>query len=175
MRRIAVLVTVASLVGCFTPAMAFWYVGDPIEGGSWGQRFEESGVGPFDYVRCDWVSGNMFRVPNVFLNFTSGSNWIPIHHSTQMADATGPARTTLQWDIYFQGSKSDPLSFKFAAYNGEDTWRESVLASWSGSRWSYVSLDQNEWDPGVAPEPSALLLLGAGLGVVGLVCRLRRP
>ena len=49
-------------------------VGDPMEIGSWAQRFEESGVGNFDFMAVQWVSPTSDAFESLtFRNFSTGS------------------------------------------------------------------------------------------------------
>lgn len=148
-------------------------IGDPVEGGSWSQGFIESGVGSFDLVAVQMFSaGDSFETPT-HSAFTVGS-WSTIYEAPggfpTLASATGPATTSLTWNIQFEGTSSNPLIFDFVAFGGE-TLRESARATWSGSGWSFVG---GPWTPTraeVVPIPGAVLLGILGLGAAGLKLR----
>lgn len=153
------------------PAEALLAVGDGWEGNSWAQRFQEDGVGPYDFVRVDWISGSQFEVP-VLRNFSNGG-WVDGWSGLTSGSAQGPAATWSQFDVNFLGAKSTPLAFYFTAYNGT-TLKESVKAVWNGSGWAITG---SGWNPGTAspiPEPATLVLLGTALGMTGILGRRRR-
>src|SRR5574340_34219 len=58
------------LVGATMSLGAIITVGDPIEIGSWTQRFQESGVGTFDYMGVKMISGDDAFLAPVFRNFS---------------------------------------------------------------------------------------------------------
>ncbi len=164
-------VMVLALVGAAgaQPASALIWVGDPFFGSSWSQRFQEDGVGPYDFLRVDWISGTLFEVPNVFGGF-SEAGWTQGWEQSTAASAVGPAVSWSQFDLKFADPQSDPLSFYFTAYSGS-TLKESARADWSGSAWTVSGAT---WDPGTTPEPATLLLLGSGLFGAGLSAWRRR-
>ena len=153
-------------------------IGDPIEGDSWTQAFNETGVGPFDLVAVQMASsGDLFESPT-HRGLPSGWQVIENHpiHPT-LATAYGAAKTNMTWTIAFAGPKSNPLEFDFVAFNG-DTLLEKANAKWSGSGWIITSgiwtptLDEL-MNPQMIPAPGAILLGSIGIGLVGYLRRRR--
>jgi hypothetical protein len=163
----AVLLPVVAM-GDFTP------VGDPFDGDSWGQAFAESGVGMFDLVSVRMVSsGDYFENPT-HRSFNA-SGWSTTYEKSDgtgviLGTATGPAVSSMTWNIWFAGAQSDPVTFDFVAFDG-DTLLESARAAWSGSGWT---ITLGPWEPTrneLVPVPGAVLLGALGLGAVASVRR----
>ena len=147
-------------------------VGDPILDNSWSQLFYEAGVGNFDMMEAFMSSGDAFESPG-FGNFDNAS-WNGNLLSPDYIVATGDLDNLLYFNIYFEGSTSNPLTFDFLAWEG-DVLKEWATASWTGSGWDIVAHDTRTYDPAThnraVPEPSTLMLLGAGLAGIGIFRR----
>jgi len=181
MRKV-VFVSLALLA--FTPAaMAdLSNVGDVMPSDSWGQRFQENGVGNYDLMAIRWVSGNTFEATtalDAFRNF-SVAGWNSVVDSPTMASVTGPAKVDSQFDIYFNGSSSSPLAFDFFAFDGT-ALKEAVHATWNGG-WGFQVFTEAAMGTvtrstftspggGTVPAPGAALLIGVGLSLVGWLKR----
>jgi len=162
-------------------------VGTGVPTGSWQQRFEESGVGQFDKIEVFMLT------PGISFSLTGGSefsdiSWIAITPNAGYALATGPATSWLQFNLHFSPSdQSTPFQFDFLAWHPDGTLAEAAHASWSPN-WSFTAFTPSadalaNYDrlPStilassvVVPEPSAYVVLLAGLaGVSFIMQRLR--
>ncbi|MDH7601887.1 MAG: hypothetical protein QHI38_07040 [Armatimonadota bacterium] len=160
-------------------AMALVDRGEPYDTNSWVQRFEETGVGNFNFMQVAmFTAGDLFEAP-VFSNFTD-NRWksAPLTGTPVLAWSIGPTTTWLQFDITFYGAKSDPLGFTFQAYEllpgGGWTLKESVDATWNGSGWSFAYGNTANLTMPVIPETTTLMMALMGLGSVAGLRRLRK-
>jgi hypothetical protein len=155
-------------------------VGEAVEGNSWYQGFIESGVGTFDLIGV-----RMTTVGAAFLSPTHRDmpgDWSILHENDAstptLASASGSGLTSMTWNIYFAGSKVNPLRFTFVAFGG-DTLLESTDAIWSGSDWTFKTScwlpSRSDLEPPIEtnpiPAPGAVLLAGIGVGAVGWLRR----
>lgn len=161
-------------------------IGDPIEGGSWSQGFNETGVGPFNKMGVRMTSaGDAFESP-VFSSFTDAgwSNtpipWnIAINTATTqgLAEKASGSSTNVTFNIKFFGTTSNVLEFDFAAMM-DNTVLEVAHAKWNGAgpwvitsgTWATPTSDLE--GAAAVPEPATLIiwsllgLTGAGLSMV---------
>jgi hypothetical protein len=163
-------------------------IGDPVEGGSWAQRWQESGVGNFDALAVQMMTtGDSFEHNTArasFSSFSSGSGWsllfentpqTPLPQYPTIASASGPAVTLLQWDLQYSGSKSgNPFSFDIVSFRGDDIV-DAAHISWNGAgAWTITPYAPSEgWNPSreAIPAPAALVLGAIGLGLAGWIKR----
>ena len=172
LRNLAIALSAVALVFVATNSAraALTPIGDPQEGGSWSQRFQEEGVGPFTHIEAIMRSaGDAFD--SGFANFTVGTSWIPSGFSSTHIIADGPAVVWLQFDIAFTGATSNPLTFDFYAWNGT-TLAERARATWNGSGWAFGTDAEVVTSP--VPEPTtmiagALLLLPFGVSTLRIL------
>jgi hypothetical protein len=135
-------------------------VGSVHVGGSWTQRFQETGVGNFDRVQVLMATGGPFELPVTQGGFDA-AGWAETCTNTIESSAAGPAATLMQWDIAFQGTPATPLVFFFQAFRGA-TLLETAYCSWNGSAWVI-----DDFTPGTASWPGGEAC-GFGNAVVAL-------
>lgn len=158
-KRVVLIASV--LLFAATASADFVAEGDPIEGGSWTQWFQESGVGQFDFMAVRMTSADCFESPTMS---SLASGWVNTDATAKRAYAEGPAVTNMTFPIHFAGDRTDPLEFEFFAFNGE-TLVEAANAAWSGSSWNITlsSATPTRGDLTMVPLPGAALL-----GLIGL-------
>lgn len=171
---VSIVATSALCLGDLTP------IGDPVQGNSWKQRFQETGVDNFDFIAITKIDESFAALPGAgfetpaFRNFSQGgwssSGTVLVSTATRTTTSTNT-----QFDVWFGGSKSDPLQFIFFAYE-DDLLKECTLVKWNGNSWSFTA--GYDWNPGrewlespVIPAPAAIAL---GIGGVALLHALRR-
>ena len=82
-----------------------------------------------------------------------------------------------RFNIRFAGSKSDPLTFDYVAFNGLNIVNTAHIV-WTGSGWSITNYGTKSpyWNPTrgqVVPAPAAVVLAAGGLGLAGWIRRRR--
>ena len=160
------LIAVALLFSA-TASADFIAVGEPEEGDSWSQAFNESGVGQFDFMAIRMTSTDLFQP----VAMRSLGTWTNFDVTPKLSYAEGPATSNKTFGIYFAGAKSDPLEFEFFAFNGEELL-EGANVAWSGSSWTITGSSETPTRTSLMiPLPGAVLL-----GLIGLttVAWLRR-
>jgi hypothetical protein len=175
--RFLILLMVAGI-----PALAeLAPLGVPMLVGSWAQRFEESGVGPFNRMEFTMDTPDIvFATPSMY-NF-SDSGWSVYFTSSdsRQSAAYGPAVELLQFDVHFPDSPAVPLAFSFTAWNN-DVFLELVNGSWNGSSWTMTTTSENCLAPvgppiprpSSVPEPGGTLVI-LGASMVGLLGMFKR-
>jgi hypothetical protein len=157
------LLVVAFLISPVPAKAGLITEGDPFEIGSWAQRFDESGVGTYNKMEAFMITpGDAFEAVG-FVNFSAGG-WSGSLVRSDYIVSTGSMQTSMQFDIKFMGSSSDPLVFDFLAWENS-TLREAARATWNGG-WSFAAAPSGmQYDRSAAavPEPATLLLLVGGL------------
>jgi hypothetical protein len=163
MRNILALVLATACV----PALADLVpVGPPEEGGSWEQRFSESGSGDFDLLAVQIASAGDFLKSPAHNDF-SDSGWSLAIDGTLTAWAWGDNVDSLEWDVHFAGEISDPLTFDYVVFSDGEIVN-AARAAWGARGWTITPFPGGEgafWLPNPIPVPSAVLL-----GAVGLMC-----
>jgi len=177
MRKSVVLLAVLTLLLVTSAALAYLTdVGPLVEGGSWSQAFNESGVGPFDFMAVKMTSaGDTFEhwTFNSFSQGTWSTAGVDENASPYptLATATGTADVTnMNFNIRFAGVSSNPLEFDFVAFH-EETLLETAHIKWTGGGWVITA---GSWRPtraALVPVPAAVLLGMLGMGVAGMKLR----
>lgn len=193
------LILVASVLGFLCPAA--WAdltpVGDPTDGGSWSQLWEESSfsAGPFDFVAIRIV-GNAYRVtPATVTGLTStpltSPIWTVIRNDPQLVTMAGPDITgasALDFTLWFDDTNAaaaptfsmDEAIFRDGVLLGTThlTYKDSLLAGRNGAtgswQWKFYAAGANPyWNPTIAqvPIPGAALLGLLGFSLIGWVKR----
>lgn len=177
------LVVVTLLVAANGAVADLSAIGEPVEGNSWSQPFSESGVGSFNFVAVRMTSsGDAFESPAIHTFNRSG--WTIGSEDATMANASGPAQTSMNFSIKFAGSTSNQLEFDFVSFNG-DLLKDAAHAVWKPGSWAITTFTVSKsgvdgtgitgWqrsDFEAVPVPAAVLLGMLGLGAAGI--RLRR-
>jgi len=175
MKKLAVLCTGLILLMVNGALANLTPIGDPGEGGSWTQRFQEDGwYGGthynFDLFAVRVVSGPPLLDPGL-ANFSDGG-WHLVYENAAhtLASAGGTSVGYLQWDFRFSGAQSQAFLLDYAAFSGETVVGTSGIR-WSAPGWSYPSTSWRPTRAEVVPVPAAVLIGMLGLAAAGLKLR----
>lgn len=163
---------------------AFTFVDGPFFGESWTIRVGQGEtevwggvqVGPYDYLRIDWVSGSQFEAPALMRNFTNTTTSPPWGQTSTFAWAVGPSTPYVEFNLVFNGDP-DPSGTAIRAYIYNETeLRMAMYITFSGSGGYGSFTNIYDSDPGrlePIPEPTTIATL-IGVGLASLVSRRRR-
>ena len=178
MRYIGVLAVLGFVLAGAGPANGtIVAVDDPFESGSWGQRFQENGVGLYDHIQAV-ITVNTVETTDWQSLASSGFSVAGWHNATSIDPAhiliaEGPAVTNSQFNFNFTGTKSDRFTFVFSAWRGT-TLLETATVKWQGS-WVITGVPNSaEQRQGPVPEPVTMAGLMMGIGVLVTYVRKRR-
>jgi hypothetical protein len=166
------VLALAISIGLTSPAKATLIdSGDPVEGDSWGQQFNESGIGDFNKVEAFILEGPSFEDPG-FRILSSGWNTELVNPN--YVRAWGSDLINLTLEIRFSGEKSNPFSFLWIAWD-DTTVRNCAKATWGGPGW-VITQPVNESDyeldrSAAVPDAGIMWLLGPALIGFGLIAR----
>jgi hypothetical protein len=142
------------LLGSIVALAGRWPVGaiDSLNGPygevRWTAAFYETGIGPIDRVRVDWLSGTVFAAP-YFMNFdihalagqlADPGGWATELGSAHSAAARSPDPSDwLAFELVFEPPHTDPLSFTFRAFD-DDAVRDQARVEWDGAAWRFTPI-----------------------------------
>jgi hypothetical protein len=155
-------------------------VGDPFNSGSWSATFRQSDIGNFDRIEAFVLTGNQFKTG---LENLSRGDWGVSLVSSSYSYASGSYDDGLEFDMHFDGVHIDntgvvstsPVDLRFlTSYDG--MIKEDIFASWDGRNWRFEDFDGHTCGNPVAPvpEPSTMVLLGAGFAALGIMAKSRK-
>ena len=164
-------------------------IGEPVEGGSWEQRFYED-LGTYNMVAVKMITSldsfehtlikaslSNFDNTGWSLLYENGPKYPTIASAQGPLAGNGPIQGWLYFDIQFAGSKSgNPLTFEFASYKNS-VLNSAATCTWTPGSWAIInygasppssfSLKYYE----VVPVPAAVLLGILGFCVAGVKLR----
>ncbi len=146
----------AAVMLAATSAQAVIDIGDPVEGGSWEQMFNQSSgdIGGSAFTRMDLIMyspGDSFESPWVYSFSQPGWSATSVSTTYLIASRTSSS-TSVNFTVKFAGTKANALDFYVYTWNGT-ALVGNERAHWSGSAWSFDKLAPI---PAV-PEPGTIL------------------
>jgi len=157
---------------CGTAGATLVSVGDPVEGGSWRQRFQEDGVGLFNHMQAKITSADKWETPG-FRN-PSVTGWTSTNNDTILV-MNGPAVNVMQFDFYWKDPS--PVTFVFQAWglrNNVETLLEEATATNNPGYWLITGTSSGWQYQQPIPEPLTLLVVGSAVAGIGAYIRKRR-
>lgn len=160
-------------LACSTATADLFPMGDPMEGGSWGQRFGYRGSELIDRLAVKIGAGGPFEANVLREFFPTSLGWSSVFewgdpHPT-IAGASGTATQNLSLEVWFVPDIPEAVTIEFNTYSpGENLPLERFRAVYDGSAWFVGSGDwYAPWDEIIhVPAPGAALLGAMGLGLV---------
>jgi hypothetical protein len=155
-------------------------VGDPFNSGSWSATFRQSDIGYFDRIEALVLTGNKFKTG---LENLSRGDWNVSLVSSSYAYVSGHHDDGLEFDMHFDGVHSDntgvvntsPVDLRILT-SCDNIIKEDIFASWDGRNWRFEDFEGHTCGNPVAPvpEPSTMVLLGAGFAALGIMAKRRK-
>lgn len=157
------------------------FIGGPYPGNGWSVNLSQATnetwfgntVGPYDYIRLDWVSGSLLE-PSGLRNFNNGWSAPAYGQTSTFSWATGPSG-----NFNFSMTFADPIQttvVRYFVYDDDELKQAQEFGFNSGGGFQYVTDLQGHQAPGRmegVPEPSTLAVL-VGAGLLGLIPLARR-
>jgi PEP-CTERM motif-containing protein len=143
---------------------------------AWDQAWVENGIGSFDSIGMQWVSGGTLATPTMTLD-SGASNWSEINNS-QSAYASFDSTTEVFFSTHLV---TQPGSFAFYAWLGDKLVDSALVDSTfagppqfiASSPFAAGAPDRAQFVSSI-PEPESYAMMLAGLGLMVLVARRRK-
>jgi hypothetical protein len=181
-RRLWAAIVVLAALPCIARAELI-PIEEPFAVGSWAQRFQEAGIGPFDKmtIAIDQATPTASFLDPAFRTLSTSAlalidpGWNVVTSTDgKTASVSGAAVDQLYFDIAFADAIELPVTFDFAAYLGDYLLMTAVV-SWNSpehpATWNIVSTEE---DIIPVPLPSAGFAAIGTLGLLTLGARCRR-